>query len=371
MQKKVLIAESNETNREILSEVFAEDFEVIECDNSNDVTEILNKEGANLQAVLLDAALSPRAGLDLMEDIKKYPWYSNTPVFILTDESSLKMEKNVFRSGATDVFRKPFDTALIQMKIKNYFELFASKLDLENLKKKNIMSAVNGSMGGVSSGEFEEYHSQMLEFVGVMVECHNPENKNHIQRMKGLARIICEEYASLYPDAGLTDTKIDYIVKACLIHNIGMMAIPEAIILKPGRLTDEEYEYMKSHPLRGIEMLNLAKGTWDEEFDVIAREVVKSHHEKYDGGGYPEGLKGDKIPLSAQIISITDTYDALVNDRVYKKAFPKDVAFNMITSGDCGVFPPKILECFKKSRQKLEDYENNYVADNGIGGVNG
>ena len=118
---------------------------------------------------------------------------------------------------------------------------------------------------------------------------------------------------------------------------------------------------MKSHTLRGIDLLDTVKGAWDENFDVIVRQVVRSHHEKFDGGGYPDGLKGDEIPISAQLVSIADTYDALVNDRVYKKAFPKDVAYNMIIVGDCGIFPPKIIEAFTKCRESFEAWENGEI----------
>lgn len=206
--------------------------------------------------------------------------------------------------------------------------------------------------------EFSGKYDKLVELIGTLVEFRNPENQLHVQRMRGLAKIMCKTMLEMYPDCGLTDESIQYIVTGCALHDVGKIAIPESIILKPGRLTDDEYEMMKSHPLRGIDVIDSVKGAFGPEFEKVLREMVHFHHEKYDGGGYPEGLKGDEIPLSAQIVALADTYDALVNDRVYKKAFSKEEAFNMIIIGDCGVFPPKILECFGTCREKLEAWEN-------------
>ena len=241
--------------------------------------------------------------------------------------------------------------------------LKATEAKLEEAEKKLVSVPTDSKpvKSRIEEDVFYSQHSRMIELIGSLVELRNVENHQHVQRMKGLVKIMGKSVQALYPEYGLTDEKIDDIVTACSIHDIGKAAISDAILLKPGRFTDEEYEYMKSHTLRGIDLLNTVKGAWDDEFDVIVREVVRSHHEKFDGGGYPDGLKGDEIPISAQLVSIADTYDALVNDRVYKKAFPKDVAYNMIIVGDCGIFPPKMIECFKDSRQRLEDFENGIV----------
>lgn len=203
----------------------------------------------------------------------------------------------------------------------------------------------------------------MIELMGLMVEFRNPENRNKVKRIKGLTKIFAKCVAEKYPEYGLTERNVSDIAAASLIHDIGEMAIPDSIVNKPGRLTDEEYEYMKSHTLRGIEVLGNVNGKvmWGDSFDTIVKQMVRSHHEKYNGSGYPDGLKGDDIPIAAQIMSLVDSYDALVNDSVYRKAYPKDVAFNKIIVGDCGQFPPKMLECFKECREKFEAWENGLI----------
>jgi putative two-component system response regulator len=144
------------------------------------------------------------------------------------------------------------------------------------------------------------------------------------------------------------------IVSTSSLHDVGKISIPDNVLLKPGKLTQEEYEYMKSHTTRGSEILSEFKDIWDDEYRKTSYEICRYHHERYDGRGYPDGLKGDEIPISAQIVSIADVYDALVSERVYKSAYTKDEAFHMIVTGECGVFSPKLLECFRNVKKDFE-----------------
>lgn len=145
------------------------------------------------------------------------------------------------------------------------------------------------------------------------------------------------------------------IVSASALHDIGKIAIPDSILQKPGRLTKDEYEYMKSHTTRGNEIINAIKSGWDEEARKISYEIIRHHHERYDGKGYPDGLEGDNIPISAQFVSVADVYDALVNERCYKDAYSVDEAYNMIIKGECGVFSPRLMDCFRKVRKEFEE----------------
>ena len=167
--------------------------------------------------------------------------------------------------------------------------------------------------------------------------------------------ILAEKAAEKYPEYGLTPEKIAVIVAASPLHDIGKIAIKDSVLLKPGRLTDEEFEYMKTHTTKGCEILTQIAGTWSEEYEKISYEICRHHHERYDGKGYPDGLAGEDIPISAQLVSIADVYDALVSDRVYKKAIEKGKAYQMILDGECGTFSPRLIECFKESRQEFEE----------------
>ena len=163
-----------------------------------------------------------------------------------------------------------------------------------------------------------------------------------------------EEIAKCYPEYKLTKPEIEMIVSASALHDIGKITIPDSILLKPGKLTADEFEFMKSHAARGAEILAQVKGIWDEDYAKVCCDICRYHHERYDGRGYPDGLKGEEIPISAQIVSVADVYDALVSEHVYKQAIPLDKAFQMIITGECGLFSPKILTCFRNVREKFE-----------------
>ena len=379
MRNIVIIADGNELNREMLSEVLGEKFTIVETETGSETVKAIQENAANLAAMIMDANLSEVSGLSILEKISKYPWFEVLPVIVTSDDGSLKSERAAYKAGATEFVRKPFDPGFVASKINKLYDLYSVKEQLietqEKLKvaENSAKSGTTASTATVQQGgenvagysvkvtddfkELQRIHDNMIELIGQMVEYKNPESHSHVRRIKGLTKIMAEEMNILYPDYNLDEETIGMLVSACALHDIGKIAIPDTIMLKPGRLTDEEYEYMKSHTLRGVDIINTVQNVWNSKYDRIVHEVVRSHHEKFDGGGYPDGLKGDSIPITAQIVSLADTYDALVNDRIYKKAFPKDVAFNMINVGDCGVFPPRILECFKQCRAKLEAWE--------------
>lgn len=373
MRNTIIIADANEMNVEILEEQFSEEYAVLTADTGKSALELINANYKQLACVLLDNDMEDLGGVEILGAISAQPWFANVPIVMLSSDTSLKTEKALYKAGATDFFKKPFDSSLIKRKVTKYAELYGVKEKLYEaeinlkematcLEKSAKETEVNSSAAQAGSGsEFVAMHNNMIELIGTLVEFRNPENQQHVRRMKGLVKIMAKNYLAMYPTCGLNEDKINDIVTACSIHDIGKIAVPDTILLKPGRLTNDEYELMKSHTLRGIDILNEIPGAWSKGFDAIVRQVVRSHHEKYDGGGYPDGIRGDDIPLSAQLVSICDTYDALVNDRIYKKAFPKDVAFEMIVTGDCGVFPPKIIECFRTCADKMVEWEEGRV----------
>ena len=382
MRSKILIAVNDDDTREILEEMFEEtDFEAVPVETGTEASKVIDSEGRNLALVILDTDLPEISAQDIAKKISDSEFSAAIPIFVVSEDTSLKMEKSMLKAGATDFRKKPFDSNLVKKKLLKFIELYsvnellaAERAKTKALEKQNELlksgsGAANDAEGSISAASgggaskaeiknFTRMHDNLIELVGRIIEYRNPENHSHVRRMKGLVKIMGKHMIELYPEYGLTLEKVDMIVSAASIHDLGKQAIPDSVILKPGRFTNDEYELMKSHTLKGIDLLDSIRGCWDDEYDRIVRRIVRSHHEKYDGGGYPDGLKGDDIPIEAQLISIADTYDALVNDRVYKKAYPKDVAFNMIMAGECGVFPPKILECFKVCRGELEDWEN-------------
>lgn len=201
----------------------------------------------------------------------------------------------------------------------------------------------------------KKQNQNIIDMLGTVVEYRNLESGEHIQRVKGYTQILAECAMKEFPEYELTSDRIDTIVAASALHDVGKITIPDKILLKPGRLTKEEFEQMKTHTLRGCEILDAAEIDWEPESKKASYEICRHHHERYDGKGYPDGLKGEEIPLSAQLVSVADVYDALVNERCYKDAYSPDEAYYMILNGECGVFSPKLMTVFEKVREQFEE----------------
>ena len=197
-------------------------------------------------------------------------------------------------------------------------------------------------------------NQDIIEILGTVVEYRNLESGEHVKRVGEYTRILAETFMMEYPEYGLTQDEINVIVSASALHDIGKITISDSILLKPGRLTKDEFEYMKSHTTRGCELLESMKNVLDPKYEKVSHEICRHHHERYDGKGYPDGLKGEAIPLSAQLVSVADVYDALVNERCYKDAFSPEEAFRMIVNGECGVFSPRLMEVFRMARLQFE-----------------
>jgi putative two-component system response regulator len=268
---------------------------------------------------------------------------------------SVVIEKKIFEYGASECIHQPFDATLIKIKVNNIVKLFQYQNELQNtIHQQTTKLQMQNRLLQIQASHLQKNNSEIIEILGTMAEYRNLESGMHIQRVKKYTQILAEEMMQLYPETGLTPEKISVIVSASSLHDIGKIAISDTVLLKPDKLTDEEYEYIKSHTIYGCEILEHINDVWTYEYRRITAEICRHHHERYDGNGYPDRLKGEDIPLSAQLVSVADVYDALINDRVYKAAIPKDEAFQMILDGKCGVFSPRLLECFKHCRTAME-----------------
>lgn len=283
------------------------------------------------------------------------PWSKNIGIIIISNDHTIKTETECFDLGVTDFVHRPFDNRLVKKRVNNVVSLFQYQQELEaKVEKQTATLRKQYRLLQMQAEQLRQSRTNVIDILGTVVEYRNLESGQHIERVKGYTKLLAERLMEDYPEYGLTQKEVDVIVSASALHDIGKIAIPDSILLKPGRLTEEEFEYMKSHTTKGGEILNSIKNVWDEEYGKVSYEICRHHHERYDGRGYPDGWKGDQIPLSAQIVSIADVYDALVNERVYKSAFSKEKAFQMIVTGECGVFSPKLLDCFWNVRKDFE-----------------
>ena len=361
MREKVLIVDDIELNREILAVALGDEYDIIQASDGEKTIEILEENRDDISAMLLDLIMPNVDGYAVLEYMRDNGLMDRIPVIVISAESARDVEVKCLDMGVTDFVRKPFDSVTVRRRVKNVADLFMYKNNLEAKVKLQTRDLIEkNKLLQAQAEKIRETNEKIVDVLGTVVEYRNLESGEHIKRVKGFTRILAEKAAERYPEYGLTQEKIEVIVSASALHDVGKISIKDSVLLKPGKLTREEFEYMKTHTTKGCEILTQIAGTWSEDYEKVSYEICRHHHERYDGKGYPDGLVGEQIPISAQLVSIADVYDALVSERVYKKAIAKDKAFQMILDGECGTFSPRLIECFKESRQAFEELACRY-----------
>lgn len=357
MRTKILIVDDAAINRQILCEIFKQDYKdnVLTADDGIRAVEQLRDFADDIAVVLLDLIMPNMDGFGVLETMQQEGWIKKIPVLMITGDASASVEIRGFEMGVADFIRKPFNALSIQKRVRNVAQLFAHQNELEDIVNEQTKQLREQYRVLEQQAEkLRETNDRILDMLGNMVEQRNLESGLHVKRVKGFTEILARFMMKRYPKYELSEESVARIAQASALHDIGKIAIPDSILLKPGRLTDEEFAYMKTHTTRGGEILNQMEGIWDDDTHKLSRDICLYHHERFDGRGYPEGLKGDEIPIAAQLVSVADVYDALVSERVYKAAFTKDEAFEMIQGGKCGVFSPELMECFDDARAEFE-----------------
>jgi putative two-component system response regulator len=317
---------------------------------------IMEQHGSKLAAILLDIVMPNMDGYAVLEAmVKKNNLNETIPVLMITADTSTEAERTSYQKGAADVIHKPFDPVIVDRRVSRNIELYDSKRNLEmqvddqtRVLKKQFLYLKKQEERLRNSNE------KVIDTIATIVEFRSMESSYHLKRIKGFVRILGLTAMNNFPELGLTPHMIDVMTQASAMHDIGKISVPDSILLKPGRLTNDEFEVMKSHTTRGSEIIEMLRDIQDKEYYEMSLDICRHHHERYDGGGYPDGLKGDENSIAAQLTAISDVYDALVSDRVYKAAYPVDKAYDMIKNGECGVFSPKILACFEFARPDME-----------------
>lgn len=337
----VLIVDDMEINRMILSDILEDDYRVLSVCNGLQALDTIAVEQDNIVAILLDLVMPGIDGYEVLRSLRSQALLSTIPVLIISSEDSSMTEQECFNMGISDYIHKPFDRGLVRTRVNNIVSLYQYKRQLEKTVEEQ-------------TGIIKKRNGRMLDLLASVVESRDLESGTHVQRVKDYTKVLAEQLRRVFPKYGLTEHKIEVIVAASALHDVGKISIPDSILLKPGKLTEDEFEVMKLHTIKGSDFLKNAQDLWDDDYGKVGYEIARYHHEKYDGHGYPEGLSGAEIPISAQIVSIADAYDALVHERCYKEAFSKEEAYEMIVNGECGIFNPDILECFKERREDFE-----------------
>ncbi len=347
MQKGIiLIADDSEINRYMLREMFENSYEIIEADNGDDTLSIINEYGRKISVVLLDIVMPKTSGLDVLKEMHRTGIIRHVPVILVTANYTEDIEDQAYLLGASDVVSKPYSRRVVLKRTNNIVELYKEKNNMAKELKKRSEALIE------SHEKLQKQNDFLVNALSSVVEYRDLESGEHVQRVKNYTKIMLTYLLIYHPEYGLTEEDAEIITLTSALHDLGKIAIPDRILTKPGTLTHDEFEEIKKHTIYGCEILNHFKQE-ETPFYKTCYEICRSHHERYDGSGYPDGLKGDEIPISAQIVSIVDVFDALSSKRVYKDAYPLETAYTMIVSGECGSFSPAILDCFKRAKDAI------------------
>ncbi len=343
---KVLICEDNALNRELLCDLLSDDFDVVEACNGLEAIKILEREADDISILLLDINMPVMDGLGVLEVMRRRSWICDVPVIMISSETDGEIIRKTYELGAFDFISRPFDFVIVHRRIKNAIALYS--------RQKKLIDMVAEQMY-----ERERNNRVMINILSGIVEFRNGESGLHVLHVSVTTEILLKKLREITDKYELSDEEIEIIGIASALHDIGKMGIPDNILNKPGRLTPEEFAIMKTHSALGADMLDELHEYNDEPLVKKAREICRWHHERYDGRGYPDGLKGDEIPISAQVVALSDVYDALTSERCYKKAFSHEKSMEMILNGECGTFNPLLIECFKLCQDDIRNGLNN------------
>ena len=342
-KQQILIVDDEEINRAVLNEMFREEYDILEAENGQDaIFHIENNH--NIVLILLDIVMPVLNGFKVLEYMREHKLLEEIPVILITGESVRDSEDDAYSYGVADVMHKPFYPHIVRRRSKNIIELYQNKHNMEVRLKEQEEAIMEKEKEILENNEF------MIDALSSVVEFRSAETGEHIRRIKYFTRIMLKYLMKYFPKYGLTEEQVDEIARASALHDIGKIGIPDAILLKPGRLTPEEFEIMKTHTTIGCDILEKLRGNQSAGFYQYCYDICRYHHERWDGNGYPDHLMGDEIPISAQIVAIADVYDALVSPRVYKSAYANNIAYDMIMNGECGQFSPDVLECFELAK---------------------
>ena len=346
-KKKIIVIDDVELNRAILKEAFKKEFDVLEAENGAVGLQKIKENQGDLAAIFLDIIMPEMDGFGVLQELNINSIIQKIPVFLITTDATSNVVERAYDYGAVDVIPKPFNIMIIKRRVQNMIDFFEAKRQSDSdivqidqvlqMQREDLNNAVGSLIG------------QICE----VIESRSAEESDHLNRVRKMTRALAEQFAWLHPEYGLKDDIIAAISNASVLHDIGKVFVRDEILTKPEKLSAEEMAAIQSAPSQGVKLLNRAQGI-PEPFFTFAKEICRSHMERFDGNGYPEGLKENQIPLSAQLAGLAEAYDVLVSKRVYKKAYNHDEAMKMILDGECGVFSPDLLECLKKAAPDLQ-----------------
>lgn len=339
----VLIVDDSDMNRAILNEMLKDEYCILEADNGRTALDMVDRYGDELSLVLLDIVMPGISGFEVLADLSRRSGIDNLPFIMISSEDSDDMVLRAYELGASDYINRPFDSRVVRRRVSNTIRLYAKQRRLTSLLSQQYNERVKNSR-------------ILIDIMAGVMELRNGESGRHVTNIEKLTELLLGCLVHRSDTISLDNEERSTIALASALHDIGKMSIDDAILNKPGRLTPEEFEIMKTHTTMGADMLlELGRHHVGNALMEYAYQIARWHHERWDGKGYPDGLKGDEIPIAAQVVSVADVYDALTSVRVYKDAIPHEEAIQMILDGKCGTFNPLLLDCLLEVQDRIAE----------------
>ena len=340
-KSQILLVDDSAMSRMILKEILGGDYSILEAENGQECLEKMQAEAGNIALVLLDINMPVMDGFEVLKAMNANHTIEDIPVIMISSDDSDAAIRRSYELGASDYVTRPFDARIVYRRVTNTIKLYAKQRRLVQMVSDQIRARENNT-------------DMLVGVLSHIVEFRNGESGAHVRHIRIITELLLHrllEISSQYP---ITAEQQDNIPLASALHDIGKIGIDEKILNKPGRLTPEEFEVVKTHSMLGAEMLHQLEDFNEQPLLQTAYEITRWHHERWDGRGYPDGLKGDEIPISAQLVALADVYDALTSERCYKKAFSHEKAVQMILNGECGAFNPLLLQCLTDVQTDLK-----------------
>ena len=341
-RQRILIADDSEMNRSILADMLGEEYEILEAENGLEAVSALQKYRTDIDLVLLDIVMPEMDGFEVLNVMNRNRWIEDIPVIIISSETAPAHIERAYNLGVTDFITRPFNALVVHRRVANTTLLYA--------KQKKLVSMVADQIY-----EKERQNTLMIDILSHIVEFRNGESGFHVLHIRILTEVVLQQLLLKTDRYNISQEEIPLICNASALHDIGKISIPDAVLNKPGRFTEEEFAIMKGHTTAGAEIMDNIPIHRDDPLIEISRQICRWHHERWDGKGYPDGLKGDEIPIAAQVVALADVYDALTSSRVYKPPFSHEKAIEMIQGGECGAFNPLLLEILQEIAPKLPE----------------
>lgn len=339
LKKKLLIVDDEEINRMTLEAGFNDSYEVLQAENGKIALEYLYKNDI-ISAVLLDINMPEMNGFEVLRDLNETGLITKIPVFIITAENNDDELLKAYELGAVDIISKPYNIRFLRRHVANTIELYSQRNNLSKIVEEK-------------TAELIRQNNRLVEAMADIVEFRSNESGTHVKRVSGYTRILMEGLIHFYPEYKYLYNDIESISFASCLHDLGKIAIPDAVLNKPGRYNDDEFAVMKTHTTHGYEQVLALKDIMAQKLYDYSIDIVRHHHERYDGRGYPDGLAGEEITIWSQAVALSDVYDALTSKRCYKEEYDHETSCSMILNGECGAFNPKIIDVFQRAKEKM------------------